>query len=171
MGYAGGRLEDPTYYKMGDHSESIQIDFDPNQIRYQDLLQAAKQEGSFGGRAYSRQYRSVVFYHDAAQQEAAREAGIQEIEPLGHFTRAEDYHQKYYLQQSSTLCREFYAMYPHDLAFTDSTAVMRANAAVAGLVEESDLRRWLPEMGLSPSAGQALLQRSPQRPGCASPSR
>lgn len=154
---------------MGDHSESIQVDFDPSLVSYRDLLQVALQEGSFGGRAYSRQYRSVIFYHDSAQQEAAREAGIREAEPLGKFTRAEDYHQKYYLQQRSTLAREFYAMYPEDQAFTDSTAVMRANAAVAGLVAQPDLRRWLPEMGLSEAAGQALLKSSPQLPGCAAP--
>jgi peptide-methionine (S)-S-oxide reductase len=53
------------------------------------------------------QYRSVIFYHNAAQKEAAEEslakAGngfsspiVTAIEPLGEFYEAENYHQDYF---------------------------------------------------------------------------
>ena len=38
VGYAGGSLENPTYHNLGDHSEAIQIDYDPAQISYAELL-------------------------------------------------------------------------------------------------------------------------------------
>ena len=34
VGYTGGTNEAPTYSTIGDHTESIQIDFDPSQISY-----------------------------------------------------------------------------------------------------------------------------------------
>jgi peptide-methionine (S)-S-oxide reductase len=32
VGYAGGATPDPTYHDLGNHSETIQIDYDPAQI-------------------------------------------------------------------------------------------------------------------------------------------
>ena len=34
VGYAGGTTENPTYHNLGDHTETIQIDYDPTQISY-----------------------------------------------------------------------------------------------------------------------------------------
>ena len=38
VGYAGGTKKDPTYRSMGDHSETVQIDYDPDAITYGGLL-------------------------------------------------------------------------------------------------------------------------------------
>jgi hypothetical protein len=38
VGYSGGQKEHPTYRSIGDHSETLQIDFDPTRISYQKLL-------------------------------------------------------------------------------------------------------------------------------------
>jgi hypothetical protein len=32
VGYTGGKKKNPTYHSLGDHSESIQIDYDPSMI-------------------------------------------------------------------------------------------------------------------------------------------
>jgi len=37
VGYAGGATKNPTYHQLGDHTETIQIDYDPAQISYQEL--------------------------------------------------------------------------------------------------------------------------------------
>lgn len=122
-------------------------------------------EGSFGP-AYSRQYRSVIFYHDPEQERIAREAGCPSLEPVGVFTRAEDYHQKYYLQQSSVV-KDFYAMFPGDVAFTDATATMRANAIVGGALERAQVQKLLPELGVSDGTAQALLRLAAEaQPSC-----
>ena len=38
VGYAGGTTQDPTYHNLGDHSETVQIDYDPAQVSDQELL-------------------------------------------------------------------------------------------------------------------------------------
>lgn len=167
VGYCGGTRANPTYYQLGDHSEALQVDFDPRLISYDELLAVAMDEGSFGGRSYSRQYRSAVFCHNAEQEQAARKRGLTEVEPLGTFTRAEDYHQKYYLQQQSGLVGEIYQMFPDDRSFTDSTTAARLNAAVGGWMPRQRVQQLLPRMGLSPSGEQLLLRLCKETPaGC-----
>ena len=169
VGYCGGTRPNPTYHSLGDHSESIQIDFDPRQISYTQLLQEALSQGNFGGSAYSRQYRSAVFYHSPEQKEEAEKAGCSSLEPLGVFTRAEDYHQKYYLQQSN-LVKDFYSMFPDNASFTDSTATMRGNAIVAGCLSRERVEVLLPELGVGPETGRKLLELAGQaQPSCALP--
>ncbi len=34
VGYAGGTSAEPTYRQMGDHTETLQIDFDPQIIKF-----------------------------------------------------------------------------------------------------------------------------------------
>lgn len=93
--------------------------------------------------AYSRQYRSAIFYHDEAQRETAERvlAARQQaagrrlstaVEGCSGFTRAEDYHQKYYLTHDSTLMSELQARYPDIKGFTDSTVVARLNGLAGG---------------------------------------
>ena len=38
VGYSGGTRENPTYTALGDHTETLQIDFDPSVVSYRDLL-------------------------------------------------------------------------------------------------------------------------------------
>ena len=157
VGYSGGDKPDPTYRSLGEHTESIQIDFDPRKVSYEQLLGVALKSGNFTGSDFSRQYRSVVFYHNKKQLETARKLGIKKLEPLAGFTRAEDYHQKYYLQQSS-VAEEFYKRYPTVRAFTDSTAVTRANGMAGGHVSRERIRQMLPQLGVSQAAGERLLK-------------
>ena len=169
VGYCGGSKPNPTYHSLGDHSEAIQIDFDPQLIGYEQLLDMALAEGNFSSSSSSRQYRSVVFYHTPQQKLAAQKAHCPAVEPVGIFTRAEDYHQKYYLQQSSVV-KDFYAMFPGDAAFTDSTSVTRANAIVGGHVSQDRVKLLLPSLGVSAATGQALLRLAKSaNPGCGVP--
>ena len=115
-GYIGGTTTSPTYKQVcsGDtgHAEAIRVAYDPDQVRYGDLLdiffathdptQLNRQGNDVGT-----QYRSAIFPHDAEQDAEAR-AGIERnaanwpapivttIEPLGEWYPAEDYHQEYW---------------------------------------------------------------------------
>ncbi len=91
---------------MGDHTETVQIDYDPSGISYADLL-AEFWAGHRPTRpSTSRQYASIIFYATEAEREAAEEskraleatAGLlyTEIVPLTRFYLAEEYHQHYY---------------------------------------------------------------------------
>ena len=138
VGYTGGTTANPTYHRLGDHTESIQIDYDPTQISYEELLNEFWNGHSPTSQPYSRQYASFIFYHSEtqkelalatlSQEEARRQTEIYtEIVPAGTFYRAEAYHQKYRLRNTRSLMKEFSAVYPNDKDFVDSTAAARVN--------------------------------------------
>jgi methionine-S-sulfoxide reductase len=117
VGYTGGTLVNPTYthVKKGNtgHAEAIQIEFDPSQIAYGDILRffftmhdptTVNRQGNDVGT----QYRSAIFYLDEEQKRVAEEVKgqveqsgkwkkplVTEIVPATPFYSAEDYHQDY----------------------------------------------------------------------------
>ncbi len=117
VGYMGGTLRRPGYTDVcggnSGHAEVVQVEYDPERVSYDELLgvffdihdpcQLNRQGADIG-----RQYRSVIFCRDDAQEASARcaKAVLQEsgdlpfpvvtaIEPAKTFWIAEDYHQKY----------------------------------------------------------------------------
>lgn len=117
-GYCGGTTENPTYEEVCSeetgHAEAVQVTYDPNEIRYRELLEVFftihnPTTKNRQGPDVGTQYRSVVFYHDDDQRETV-EALIDELEssgayddpivtkvaPLETFYEAENYHQDYY---------------------------------------------------------------------------
>lgn len=120
-GYSGGAIPNPTYDAVSSgstgHAEVIQITFDPQVISFKTLLEVffklhdpttLNKQGNDEGT----QYRSVVFYENDKQKIEAEQSKIEmqknydkpivtKIEPLKEFYPAEDYHQEYYLRNSS----------------------------------------------------------------------
>ena len=117
-GYSGGREERPTYEQVSagetGHYESIQITFDPAVVSYAKLLDMfwhgidpTQSNGQFCD--HGRQYRSVVFVHDATQKKLADDSRraieasgvlkqpiVTEILPYTKFWPAEEYHQDFW---------------------------------------------------------------------------
>jgi peptide-methionine (S)-S-oxide reductase len=168
VGYAGGTKENPTYRDLGDHSETIQIEYDPTQISYEELLDVFWNTHTPTSRPWSRQYASIVFYHDEAQrelalktkeqQEAKRGTIFTQIVPAGTFYPAEDYLQKYYLRNARDLTREFSAMYPDGGDFAGSTAAARVNGYLGGNGTCEQLQEELDSLGLSSASQDKLKQ-------------
>lgn len=122
-GYAGGTVKNPSYKEVctgrTGHAEVAQIVYDPSVITYDELLEVFWKTHdpttlNRQGNDIGTQYRSSVFYHNAAQKEKAEyylkkldESGawndpiITTIEELTDFYPAEDYHQNYYDNNSS----------------------------------------------------------------------
>ena len=71
VGYAGGQTSDPDYGNIGDHTETVQIDFDPQRISYEDLLDIFWRSHTSTGHGWSRQYMNAVFYDNEKQQQFA----------------------------------------------------------------------------------------------------
>jgi peptide-methionine (S)-S-oxide reductase len=170
VGYAGGTPKDPTYHNLGDHSETIQIDYDPAQISYEDLLEVFWDSHYPAARPWSQQYASIIFYHDEEQERQAtasweREAAkyesqiFTEIVPLSDFYLAEDYHQKYRLRSVPLLLDEFSAIYPDEADLVDSTAATRVNGYVGGNGTYESLQAEIDKLGLSTEAREFLLER------------
>ena len=87
------------------------------------------------------------------------------ILPASGFTLAEDYHQKYYLQQTPRLLQELSQYYPEARDLAGSIAAARLNGYVAGFGSATQLKEELPELGLSPATGQQLAAALASRPG------
>lgn len=169
MGYAGGRKAHPTYEDLGDHTESIQIDFDPSQITYEQLLAVFWANHDPTRRAYSRQYASLIFVHSAEQRRVAvaskdreearrRQRVVTEILPASLFTLAEGYHQKYYLRGHRELLGEFAAMFDSAAGFVNSTAAARVNGYAGGHGSLEQLREEIGKLGLSAAGRERLLE-------------
>ena len=117
---------------------------------------------------WSRQYMSIIFYHDEEQKRLAVESKKGEGERLGSmiytelisatdFYLAEDYHQKYYLQDINELKKSFRAIYPDTIDFIDSTVAARVNGYIAGYGSVEILRENLGDFGLPPEGNDILL--------------
>lgn len=169
VGYAGGTITDPTYHRLGNHSETIQIDYDPTRISYRELLNVFWDSHNPTQPPWSRQYMSIVFYHNDEQKRLAMETSDREeartkgkiyteIIPATGFYLAEEYHQKYRLQQVPELAKEFSAIYPATGDFIASTAVARVNGYVSGYGTSTALQEELSSLGLSPAGNKKLLE-------------
>lgn len=117
-GYAGGNADTANYERVSDgdtgHAESVKVQYDPRQVSYGQLLKVFftvaldPTELDRQGPDVGSQYRSVIFYATAQQQQVARAYIAQltaahafdapivtQVMPLRGFYIAEAYHQNY----------------------------------------------------------------------------
>ena len=169
VGYAGGSTAAPTYRRLGDHIESLQLDYDPEQISFERLLQHFFEWHTPIRTPWKRQYASALFYHTAEQEQhffTAKEAAAQRLPaevhtllyPYQEFYLAEERHQKYKLQRHPLLLQEFSAMYPQWPDLINSTASARVNGYLYGGGDCRLLLDELPLLGLSAQGQNYLLQ-------------
>ncbi|CCQ35699.1 peptide methionine sulfoxide reductase MsrA (S-form specific) [Natronomonas moolapensis 8.8.11] len=142
VGYAGGTESNPTYHALGDHTEVVQVDYDPTRFDYRSLLAAAFAAHDPYRQPTKRQYHHIVF-PGTDRQRATLEAYLDRegydsedvttrIEALSAFHPAESYHQKYTLRTDRTLLESFEAAEYDDEAIRESPAAAKLNADRAG---------------------------------------
>jgi peptide methionine sulfoxide reductase msrA/msrB len=113
VGYTGGKVKNATYQNHEGHAEAVQITFDPDRIKYEEILDfffrlhdptTLNRQGNDVGTSY----RSAIFYHSPEQRETAErvkkkvdQSGnwkrpvVTEIVPASEWWSAEGYHQDY----------------------------------------------------------------------------
>ena len=115
-GYSNGHAERPTYEQVCSgatgHNEVVRVSFDSGQITLREVLEiffvihdptTLNRQGNDAGT----QYRSAIYFHDAAQEAVAREVlaevnvhhggrAVTELLAEANYSRAEDYHQHYF---------------------------------------------------------------------------
>lgn len=143
VGYTGGTTEDPNYRRLGDHTEAVEVEYDPGGISYAELLEVFWRSHDPNARIWARQYRNAVFYHTDEQRQLVEETRRRveartgrkvttAVERAGTFYRAEDYHQKYTLRRHPELWHELRTRFPSERALLDSTAAARLNGYLGG---------------------------------------
>ena len=126
VGYMGGETDHPTYRDVCSgrtgHAEAVQLEFDEEQVSYQDLLDAFFSMHNpttlnRQGPDHGSQYRSAVFWHDEGQRDEAEQKVIEvsasgawnnpvvtEVTRAGTFWPAEEYHQRYLEKNGGGFC-------------------------------------------------------------------
>ncbi len=161
---------DPTYRNMSDHTETIQLDYDPLTISYEELLDEfwsnhrAVQHG-YGGR----QYMSLLLFHHEKQKTIAKNVKNNwekqlkvkietEISPYSMFFIAEDYHQKYYLKRRPSTVETLSPLFPTHEALIHSTLAARLNGFVKGFGTLLAIKKEIEEMeNLSPDKKTKMI--------------
>jgi peptide-methionine (S)-S-oxide reductase len=167
VGYTGGSRANPTYHRLGDHTEALQVDFDPAKVSYAELLKIFFDSHDADSPPYGAQYRSAIWPGSVEQTEQARRALelaeskarhklYSAIEPLGTFTLAEDYHQKYYLRSARELMRAFEGYAGEALAH--SRVAARLNGVLGRCADPALIAAELPRYGLSPELAAKVQQ-------------
>jgi peptide-methionine (S)-S-oxide reductase len=125
VGYSGGKVQNPSYQAVCQgntgHAEAVQFKYNPEEVEYKDLVEyffrihdptTKNRQGNDQGT----QYRSAIFYHDAEQQSQATEVKdllqktkiknpiVTEIVPFENWWDAEEYHQKYLVNNPGGYC-------------------------------------------------------------------
>ena len=126
VGYAGGTTDNPGYEDVctgqTGHAEVVRLEFEPDVVSFEALLDAlwdAHDPTTMNRQGPDRgtQYRSVIFFHDDDQRQAAEASKaaldasgrfpdpvVTAIEPAGSYFAAEEYHQKYFQKQGIAAC-------------------------------------------------------------------
>jgi peptide-methionine (S)-S-oxide reductase len=126
VGYTGGTTKNPTYEDVctgrTGHAEAVEVEYDPSKVSYEQLLGAFWESHdpttlNRQGPDVGTQYRSAIFFHDAAQEASARgsktlldKSGVfnrpivTEVLAAPEFYRAEDYHQQYFEKRGMKSC-------------------------------------------------------------------
>ena len=125
VGYMGGDFANPSYLdvvaRITGHAEVAQIEYDPERVSYQELLDifwqmhdptSLNRQGADRGE----QYRSVIFYHTPEQEQIARKSKLQlqqsgkydkeivtEIKPAKDYYLATEDHQQYFAKKNYSI--------------------------------------------------------------------
>jgi peptide-methionine (S)-S-oxide reductase len=154
---------------MGDHTETLEIDFDPKTISFEQLLEEFwKNHNPLRDSYRGRQYMSILLYHNNTQKELALKTKknweevlngeIQtEIAPYSKFFVAEDYHQKYYLKRRQSTIDTLSSLYPTHEGLVNSTLAARLNGFVRGYGSLEGIKKEIKDWGLSMGDQQAIV--------------
>jgi peptide-methionine (S)-S-oxide reductase len=124
VGYEGGSLESPSYEDVctdrTGHAEVIELDFDPERVSYDQLLDVFWElhdptQRNRQGPDVGTQYRSAILFHSPEQEQAAiaskqrvqarlSKPVVTDVTPATTFYRAEEHHQRYLEKRGLATC-------------------------------------------------------------------
>ena len=147
----------PSYYELGDHTEVVNIHYNPDMVCFEKLLSVFWKNHN-PSIPNQRQYRSLILYHNDKQNILAQESltlarqkspdEVQtEILPTEVYYNAEDYHQKYILQQHPWLVTALQIQTGEELV--KSHVCTRLNGYLSGYGERENFLKEAKGLGLN----------------------
>lgn len=152
-------MPNPDYHDLKDHSETTQIQFNPEKVTYSELLTIFWEQHDYVTPIQA-QYKSAIFYNTEAQREEAEAslARVQQghlgqakfkgmpvltlIAPATTFYIAELYHQKYFLQCNKEIFSLLHYVRHEDLIddtiATSLNGYLHGSGTVGAFMEEVD---------------------------------
>lgn len=169
-GYAGGTTAAPTYREMGDHTEVVQLTFNPQLLSFEEIVKRFwDSHNPVNINDYKgNQYRSLLMVHNDRQSAAIqhmieqwRELGQSEpataIIPYSVFYRAEDRHQKYYLQRYPDAMEKLGMLFSTQAELLGSTLAARLNGLAKGYTNLAIVIKELEQWDMDSSAREQML--------------
>lgn len=151
VGFSGGTTGSPTYRSMGDHTETVEVDFDPTLIKYEDILRHFwrnhyPNRDEYKGRQYisllrfrgERQWETINRIKKEMEQELGEPIET-DIGPFNNFILAEERHQKYYLKRYPRALEQLHEFFPSPDLLVNSTLAARLNGFVKGFGSRASL--------------------------------
>lgn len=171
VGYSGGSLDNPVYRNLGDHTEVIEVHYDPKTIAYEKLLNLFWNNHEYGlTTKIKKQYASIIFYHNDEQKKTAEESRVAEqkirtnetiitqIVKASTFYPAEDYHQKYRLQAHKKLASELGLHPSASKLLQTSTVAAKLNGYLVGIGGSKQFLEEAEGLGLNEKQIQYVLK-------------
>lgn len=152
VGYAGGKELDPTYRDIKDHTEVLKVDYDDGIVSYKELAEVFFNSHSIDFPVLNNQYKSLVLYKEDSEYDTIMQLISQirdmkkidvytDVQRLDIFYPAENYHQKYYLQNTMDIMIEFEKKYPKFKDFVNATDSARVNGYIKGYGDVNRLEK------------------------------
>jgi peptide methionine sulfoxide reductase MsrA len=171
-GYAGGSLSNPSYHRIGDHVEAVEVTFDTRRISYEELLAVFWSSHPAGLEPGPTRAATGIFYRGPEQRRAAEasrrrvaaatgEVVHSRVAPLRRFWPAEPRHQKFTLRRLAP--RLVAEETSRDPGFLSSTAAARLNGWLQGFGGDAGLAAAARELETTPAELERRLDR--KRPG------
>ena len=64
VGYTGGKAEFPTYEAIGDHTEALQVHFNPKIVTYEKIMEKVWESHNPSQKSFGQQYKNAIWYEN-----------------------------------------------------------------------------------------------------------
>jgi len=153
---------------MMDHTETVQIEFDPSKTSYEKMLQLFWEGHDPTYKKSKRQYMSGIWFHNSEQEQKIKKSKaemqaklgkeiVTVIEKASKFYLAEDYHQKYELQKCGDILDSLNFSSTNEMI--NSTVAAKINGYLGGYGSVEQLQGEINTFGLNETMKARLLNK------------
>lgn len=177
VGYSGGRSTNPSYKVVDLHTEVVEIDYDPDVISYEDLIDVFFSAHNETLRPYDQRVKSLIFYRNDEEYEIAKtkldairqatpeeESVYTELKAFEVFYLAEPEHQNRSLKLETSLYKELKQIFETEEDMLLSILVSKLNGYIYGYGDMEGATELLDKSGLSEASKNRVIEVIENRP-------